>query len=93
MQVETETFPELEIIPPIPKVRLSNRRFVVAWFSEDDRVLMQRVFAAKNGQEAIILMLKEEVSAELFCIKDFYYMDEVISTAFDLGYRVSIIQI
>ena len=91
--MQTETLPELKSIPPSAKVKVSSRRFVVAWISDDERIIYQRVYCTKTGQEALIQMLKEEVSAELFCIKDFYYMDEVISTAFDLGYHVSVIPV
>jgi len=88
--MQTEILPE---VTNLPKVKTSSKRFVVAWFTEHEGAIYQRVFSTKTGQEAIIQMLKEEVSAELFCIKDFYYMDEVISTAFDLGYHVSVIPV
>ena len=91
--MQTVILPEVTNIPPMPKVKTSSRRFVVAWFNEHDGIIHQQIYSVRTGQEAIIQMLKDEVSAELFCIKDFYYMDEVISTAFDLGYHVSVISV
>jgi hypothetical protein len=71
-----------------------KRTFIVAWAEMSDCcIIYQRRYQAASPQEAMILMLKEEVSSDLFLVRDFYTMDEIVSTAYELGYLISVIAV
>jgi hypothetical protein len=72
-----------------------GRCFVVAWTKLGSNwvILQRKVSGVKTPQEAVIQVLKAEVSSELFLVKDFYYLDEVIATAYDLGFSMSVINV